>query len=51
MQYKVNNSDYEDQIFSKSFELGKKTGQRLLVFDMDETLVSAKFSSRVPPGF
>lgn len=49
--YKLNNEDYENQIFSKSFELGKKTKQRLLVFDMDETLISAKFAQRAPPGF
>jgi len=35
----------------KSIELGKKTKQKVLVLDMDETMVSARFKSRMPPGF
>jgi len=27
----------------KSIELGKKTSPKLLIFDLDETLVAAKF--------
>ena len=35
----------------KSFELGKVTAPKLLIFDMDETLVAAKFSGNIPPKF
>jgi hypothetical protein len=38
-------------VFNKSFELGHKTKQRVLVFDMDETLVSARFEGRCPENF
>lgn len=36
---------------NKAFELGKKTAPKLLIFDMDETLVAAKFEGRIPPKF
>ena len=39
--------EYENDLFDKSFELGKKTKEKVLIFDMDETLVSAKFESRI----
>lgn len=32
----------------KSLELGKQTAPKLLIFDMDETLIAAKFENRVP---
>jgi len=35
----------------KSIELGKKTKPKLLIFDMDETLVAAKFGGHVPDKF
>ena len=35
----------------KSIELGKKTKQKVLVLDMDETMVSARFESKLPEGF
>lgn len=35
----------------KSIELGKKTKSKLLIFDMDETLVAAKFGDKIPKGF
>ncbi len=35
----------------KSIELGKKNKQKLLVLDMDETMVSARFKNRLPEGF
>lgn len=35
----------------KSIELGKKTAPKLLIFDMDETLVAAKFKGSIPPKF
>ena len=35
----------------KSIELGKKNKQKLLVLDMDETMVSARFKNRLPAGF
>ena len=35
----------------KSIELGKKTKQKLLILDMDETMIAARFRSKVPEGF
>lgn len=35
----------------KSIELGKKTSPKLLIFDMDETLVAAKFQGNIPAKF
>ena len=35
----------------KSFQLGNKTKSKLLIFDMDETLVAAKFAGQIPLGF
>jgi hypothetical protein len=49
--YKHNNEDYQEEIMLKSIELGKKQKQKVLVLDMDETMVSARFKSRMPPGF
>ena len=38
-------------LFDKSFELGKQHKEKLLIFDMDETLISAKFSFNIPKDF
>jgi len=35
----------------KSFELGKQDRKKLLIFDMDETLVAAKFEGHIPDKF
>jgi len=35
----------------KSIELGKKTAPKLLIFDMDETLIAAKFAGKIPKDF
>lgn len=35
----------------KSLQLGTKTKERLIIFDMDETLIAAKFEGYVPAGF
>lgn len=35
----------------KSLQLGTKTKDKLLIFDMDETLIAAKFEGHVPNGF
>jgi hypothetical protein len=35
----------------KSIELGKKVRQKLLILDMDETMVSARFKSKLPENF
>lgn len=35
----------------KSFQVGKEKKQKLLIFDMDETLVAAKFEGRIPKDF
>ena len=43
--------DYQDEIMLKSLQLGTKTKDRLLIFDMDETLIAAKFEGHIPNGF
>ena len=50
-KYKGNNEDYAEEIMLKSIELGKKTKQKVLVLDMDETMVSARFKNKMPEGF
>lgn len=35
----------------KSVELGKKTKQKLLILDMDETMIAARFDGKLPDGF
>lgn len=35
----------------KSVELGKKTRQKLLILDMDETMIAARFKEKLPDGF
>ena len=35
----------------KSLQLGSKTKDKLLIFDMDETLIAAKFAGNIPAGF
>jgi len=43
---KVSNDDYASIVLMKSVELGKRRKQKVLVFDMDETLVSAWKTNR-----
>ena len=43
--------DYQDDLVMKGFELGKKTKDKLLIFDMDETLIAAKFAGKIPDKF
>ena len=43
--------EYMDEVMLKSIQLGTKTKDRLLIFDMDETLVAAKFEGHLPNGF
>ena len=35
----------------KTVQLGKKTHDKLIIFDMDETLVAAKYVDEIPNGF
>lgn len=42
--------EYQDEVLEKSIELGKKTHDKLLIFDMDETLIAAKFGT-IPKEF
>jgi len=51
LTYKEGNDDYATDLYMKSFELGKKVKNKVLIFDMDETLVSARFESRLIEGF
>lgn len=43
--------EYEDELMLKAFTLGKSSGRKTLIFDMDETLIAAKFEGRIPKGF
>lgn len=51
IKYKNGSEDYAEEVMLKSVELGKKLKQKVLIFDMDETLVSARFASRLPAKF
>ena len=51
MKFKQNNEDYQEEIMLKSVELGKKAKQKLLILDMDETMIAARFRSKVPDNF
>lgn len=35
----------------KSIELGKKTKEKTLILDMDETMIAAKFGGKEPANF
>lgn len=43
--------DYQGNLIDKSIELGKKTHDKLLIFDMDETLIAAKQGDKLPDKF
>jgi len=43
--------DYQEEIMMKSLELGKKTKEKTLILDMDETLIAAKFDGKEPKNF
>ena len=51
MATKREEEDYQEEVMMKSIELGKKTAPKLLLLDMDETLVAAKFEGNVPDKF
>jgi len=42
---------YQDEMMMKAITIGRKTKDKLLIFDMDETLVAAKFEGRIPERF
>jgi hypothetical protein len=50
-KYKDQNEEYQDELMMKSFSLGLRSKQKVLVFDMDETLISAKFKNKVTENF
>lgn len=43
--------DYQEEVMMKSLELGKKTKEKTLILDMDETLIAAKFEGKIPAKF
>ena len=45
------NEEYQDDVMMKSIQLGTKTKDKLIIFDMDETLIAAKFEGMIPNGF
>jgi TFIIF-interacting CTD phosphatase-like protein len=43
--------DYQEDLMMKTLELGKKTKEKTLLLDMDETLIAAKFDGKQPKNF
>lgn len=43
--------DYQEEVMMKSLELGKKTKEKTLILDMDETMIAAKFEGKLDPKF
>lgn len=43
--------DYQEEVMMKSMELGKKTKEKTLILDMDETMIAAKLNDKVPKKF
>jgi TFIIF-interacting CTD phosphatase-like protein len=41
LEQKKQSEEYQEDVLLKSLDLGKKTAKKLLIFDMDETLVAA----------
>jgi hypothetical protein len=50
IKYKATD-EYEEDLMMKSIELGKKTKEKVLILDMDETMIAAKFEGSLPPKF
>lgn len=40
------NDDYQEELLNKALELGKKTKEKTVILDMDETMVAAKFEGK-----
>ena len=38
--------EYQEEVMMKSLELGKKTKEKTLILDMDETMIAAKFEGQ-----
>lgn len=43
--------EHQEEVMMKSLELGKKTKEKTLILDMDETLIAAKFDGKEPAKF
>ena len=41
--------EYQDEVMAKSVEFGKKTREKTLILDMDETMIAAKFDGGSMP--
>jgi hypothetical protein len=46
-----NSDEYQEEVMMKSLELGKKTKDKTLILDMDETMIAAKFEGTLNPKF
>jgi hypothetical protein len=38
--------EYQEEVMMKSIEFGKKTKEKTLILDMDETMIAAKFDGK-----
>ena len=43
--------DYQDELMSKSLELGASTKDKTVLLDMDETMIAAKLGDKLPKNF
>lgn len=49
-QYR-DSDDYQDELMSKSLELGARNKDKTVILDMDETMIAAKLGSKLPKNF
>ena len=50
LKYK-DTDEHQEEVMMKSLELGKRTKEKTLLLDMDETLIAAKFEGKQPKNF
>lgn len=43
--------EHQEALLAQSLELGKKTKEKTLILDMDETMIAAKFDGQEPKNF
>jgi TFIIF-interacting CTD phosphatase-like protein len=43
--------EYQEEVMMKSIEFGKKTKEKTLILDMDETMIAAKFDGKQSKNF
>jgi carboxy-terminal domain RNA polymerase II polypeptide A small phosphatase len=46
-----NKEEYQDELMMKGLSIGKKSGDKTLILDMDETMIAAQFSGKETKDF